>query len=64
MKTLKCDLCETTAVGETFEQWMQNLMPHFMVAHAEVMNDANKSKDDQQKWMAENKARFDEALNG
>lgn len=63
MKTLKCDLCETTAVGETFEQWMQNLMPHFMVAHAEVMNDANKSKDDQQKWMAENKARFDEALN-
>ena len=63
MKTLKCDLCETTAVGETFEEWMQNLMPHYMEAHAAVMRDSNKTKDDQQKWMAENKARFDEALN-
>ena len=63
MKTLKCDLCETTAVGETFEEWMQNLMPHYMQAHAEVMNDTNKTKKDQQEWMAENKARFDEALN-
>ena len=24
MKTLKCDLCETTVHGETFEQWLQN----------------------------------------
>ena len=22
MKTLKCDLCEVTAEGETFEEWM------------------------------------------
>ncbi len=22
MKTLKCDLCEETASGETFEDWM------------------------------------------
>ena len=63
MKTLKCDLCETTAEGETFEQWMQNLMPHYMQAHAEVMNDPNKTKKDQQEWMAENKARFEKALN-
>ena len=63
MKTLKCDLCETTAVGETFEQWLQNLMPHYMQAHAEVMNDPNKTKKDQQEWMAENKARFEKALN-
>ena len=61
MKTLKCDLCETTAAGETFDQWMQNLMPHYMQAHAEVMNDPNKTKSDQQQWMAENKARFEEA---
>lgn len=63
MKTLKCDLCEATAAGETFEQWMQNLMPHYMQAHAEVMNDPNKTKEDQQKWMADNKARFENTLN-
>ena len=56
-------MCETNAVGETFEQWMQNLMPHYMQAHAEVMNDPNKTKEDQQEWMAENKARFEKALN-
>ena len=59
MKTLKCDLCQVTAQGETFEQWMQNLMPHYMQAHAEVMNDPTKTKEDQQKWMDENKARFE-----
>ena len=59
MKTLKCDLCEVTAQGETFEEWMSALMPHYMQAHADVMNDPSKTKDDQQKWMIENKARFD-----
>ncbi|MBK6979378.1 MAG: hypothetical protein IPH28_21720 [Cytophagaceae bacterium] len=63
MKTLKCDLCDTTAAGETFEQWMQNLMPHYMSAHPEVMTDPSKTKEDQQKWMADNKARFEEAAN-
>ena len=59
MKTLKCDLCEVIAKGETFEQWMQNLMPHYMEAHSEVMIDPNKTKEDQQKWIAENKLRFE-----
>ncbi len=61
MKTLICDLCEVTAEGETFEQWMQALMPHYMKDHADVMNDPNKTKEDQQKWMVENKARFEVA---
>ncbi len=61
MTTLTCDLCETAVAGESFEQWMQNLMPHYMQAHPEVMKDPNKTKEDQQKWMAENKARFDKA---
>lgn len=60
MKTLKCDLCEVTADGDTFEAWMQNLMPHYMKDHADVMNDPSKTKEDQQKWMLENKARFEE----
>lgn len=61
MKTLKCDLCEITAEGEAFEAWMQNLMPHYMQAHADVMNDPSKTKEDQQKWMVENKSRFEAA---
>ncbi len=63
MKTLKCDLCDTTFHGETFEQWMQNLMPHYMQEHADIMNDPNKTKEDQQKWMIDNKTRFEKTLN-
>lgn len=66
MKTLKCDLCEITAQGETFEQWMQALMPHYMQAHADVMKGKasltpEEQKAEQQKWMNENKARFEQA---
>lgn len=59
MKTLKCDLCEVTAKGETFEEWMKALMPHYMQAHADVMSDPSKTKEDQDKWMMESKARFE-----
>lgn len=61
MKTLKCDLCDVTAEGQTFEEWMQALMPHYGVAHAEVMSDSSKTQEDMEKWMAENKARFEAA---
>ena len=61
MKTLKCDLCDATAEGDTFEAWMMNLMPHYMQAHAEVMNDPAHTEEDKQKWMADNKTRFDAA---
>jgi len=61
MKTLKCDLCEATAEGETFEDWMKALMPHYMEAHADVMTDPSKTKEDMEKWIAENKTRFEAA---
>lgn len=61
MKTLKCDLCDHTAQGETFEEWMQALMPHYKEAHADIMQDPNKTKADGERWMAENKKRFDGA---
>ena len=66
MKKLKCDLCSHEAQGETFEEWMKALMPHYMNAHADMMNNkSNLSKEDMEKerrkWMAENKARFDAA---
>jgi hypothetical protein len=58
MKTVKCDLCNATAQGETFEEWLNALKPHYMEAHPEVMNDPT---GDMQKWMSENKARFESA---
>ncbi len=61
MKTLKCDLCEATASGETFEEWMQALRPHYMQAHADFMSDPSHTDEDRQRWMAENKARFEAA---
>ncbi len=61
MKTLKCDLCQVTAEGETFEAWMEALYPHYKAAHPEVMNDSSKTEEDRKQWMAENKARFDAA---
>jgi len=59
MKTLKCDLCEVTAGGETFEAWVEALKPHYMEVHPEVMNDSSKTEEDMQKWMTENKIRFE-----
>ena len=61
MKTLKCDLCDVTAEGETFEEWMSALRPHYMKAHADVMSDPNHTKEDMESWMAENRARFEAA---
>ena len=63
MKTLKCDLCEITAEGETFEQWMNALKPHYAEAHDDVLKSQKgtpeEMKTEMMKWMAENKARFD-----
>jgi hypothetical protein len=66
MKTLKCDLCEVTAEGETFDAWMKALMPHYMQAHADVMKGKaglsdDEKKEEMNKWMVENKARFETA---
>ena len=59
MKTLKCDLCEHEAQGETFDEWMNALKPHYFTAHADVMKNSNHTKEDMEKWMVENKARFE-----
>lgn len=66
MKTLKCDLCDHEVQGETFEEWMEALKPHYMEAHADFMQaQAIKTPEEQQaemkKWMEENKKRFDAA---
>lgn len=61
MKTLSCDRCDHEAQGETFEGWMMALFPHYREAHADVMNDPNNGEEEKQKWMTENRARFDAA---
>jgi hypothetical protein len=59
VKTLKCDLCDHEARGETFDDWMKALMPHYMEAHANVMADPKNGREEREKWMSENRARFD-----
>ena len=61
MKTLKCDLCDHEAQGETFEDWKKALHPHYMEAHADRMQGPRPGKEDMPKWMVENEARFDAA---
>ncbi len=61
MKTVKCDLCDVTMDGDTFEDWMKAAHAHYGVAHAEVMQDTSKTKEDGERWMAEARARFDAA---
>ena len=61
MKTLKCDMCEVTVEGEAFEDWVEALKKHYGTNHPEVMSDTSKTMDDMQKWMVENRARFDAA---
>jgi len=54
-------MCDTTAEGETFDAWMEALKPHYKEAHPEVMSDPSKTKEDMEKWMVENKERFEAA---
>ena len=61
MKSMKCDLCEHEAQGETFEAWMEALKPHYFETHPEVMKAPSKTKEDMEKWVVENKARFEAA---
>ena len=64
MKTLKCDLCDHQAQGETFEDWMNALKPHYAKAHSDVMKQAgNMTREEMMqkmnKWMDENRTRFE-----
>jgi hypothetical protein len=66
MKSVQCDLCEHNAEGETFEEWMQAMKPHYAQAHADVMASKADLSDQEKRaametWMNENKRRFDAA---
>ena len=66
MKTLKCDLCDHQAQGETFEAWLNVMKSHYAAAHGDVMaknmqGTPEEKQAGMQKWMSENRARFDAA---
>lgn len=62
MKTLSCDICDTTFDAETFEEWFKQMMPHYMADHADFMEASkDKTKEDGEKWMAAAKKRFEDA---
>ncbi len=64
MKTMTCDKCAHEAQGETFEQWMEALKPHWKEAHADIMQEKMAMPEaernaEMMKWMAEQKAKFE-----
>lgn len=62
MKLLVCDICNEAFAAETFEEWLQLIMPHYMEVHADIMEASkNNSKQDQDDWMSKNRARFEAA---
>jgi len=66
MKILKCDLCEHEAQGETFEEWMEAMKPHYGEVHVDFMKEQGakspeEQKQEMQKWMEVNRARFNAA---
>jgi hypothetical protein len=44
-----------------YNSYSSALYPHYKIAHAEVMADPGKTREDGERWMAENKARFEAA---
>lgn len=66
MKTLTCDLCDHKESAESFEEWMEKLKPHYAERHADFMSKQESRPEEEQqqemqKWMEENKKRFEEA---
>lgn len=58
MKSMQCDRCESSFQAETFQDWFQQMIPHYKENHPEVMEN-NKSKEEGEKWMANAKAKFE-----
>jgi len=57
-------MCDHEAQGETFEEWMNVLKPHYAEAHADFMKkkgelSEEEQKAEMQKWAIENKTRFE-----
>lgn len=59
MKTITCLDCQEQFQGETKEEIMNAMMPHYMSEHKDVMEAGNEEK--KKEWFAEFERRFNEA---
>lgn len=59
MKIITCIDCEEQFSGETQEEVMKNMHPHYMETHKDVMAGANEEK--KKEWFAELDRRWNEA---
>lgn len=63
MKKVKCPDCDPSVEayyqGETAEEAMKQMYPHYMETHKDIMASATKEK--MQEWMVKFKADFDAA---
>jgi hypothetical protein len=62
MKSLKCDICEFEAQGETFDDWFKAMRAHYSAEHADwmkAMAGKPEAKEEGEKWMAKARAKFD-----
>ena len=70
MKSMTCDMCDHAIEAEDFQSWFKQAQGHYMSDHADFMKaamqkskeaGAEKAKEEQQKWMADNMKRFEDA---
>ena len=59
MKTITCIDCDAQFSGNTPEELMQNMMPHYQNEHKDVMDAGNEEK--RKVWMEEFHKRWNEA---
>ena len=60
MKTMSCDMCDKEFSAASCDDWFGQMKPPYMADHADVMaQNANKSKEEGMKWMADMKAKFE-----
>lgn len=59
MKTITCIDCDMQFSGETKEEVMQNMHPHYTQAHKDVMADGNEEK--KKLWFVEFEKRWNDA---
>jgi len=53
-------MCDKDFSADTFDEWFEQMKHHYMSDHADVMaNNANKSREEGMKWMADMKAKFE-----
>lgn len=63
MKQMTCDICEHQVQAGDFDEWFKKMQGHYMADHAETMEEMKKTgtKEDGEKWVADNKKRWEQA---